>query len=327
MFALRKWIPTMRARDLIALPGVRIIFMMTSMFCVVTPSVAAPAPQASPTLLAEAIADRAAQLAAIDSNAGAMALFTSTIGPALGLKDAAGMLGAKGLSATLAKELGVTELSQSAHDLMAALAAWQLADSILRAGDETVAASIAAAGSSTARHEWINSNGRLPALSDLVRLSTEQPPPDDVRSESSAKHPALLLAAQRVAFEAHQGAIAAWWSLREWKDRVRQTRGLARLCGTWQWTIHNHQHHQEQKIVRVFPPAGYQPPNIPLPAETVILGDSLYLRWEQGIYVEEDSLLFIREGSKEAIRIEGSFVNNTGGWGSIAAKRTADCRP
>jgi hypothetical protein len=30
---------------------------------------------------------------------------------------------------------------------------------------------------------------------------------------------------------------------------------------------------------------------------------------------------------KEATRIEGSFVNNTGGWGPITAKRTADCRP
>lgn len=322
---LAEW--SMRARDRLALHGVGIILLITSVFCAVTPSVAAPAPHAAPTLLSDVIADRGAQLATIDSNAGAMALFTSTIGPALGLKDAAGMLGAKGLSATLARELGVAELSQSAHELMATLAAWQLADSILRASAETWAASIAAAASSSARQEWMTANSRLPALSDLVRLLTEPAPPDQAQSESSTKRTALLLVAHQVAFEAHQGAIAAWWPLREWKDRVRQTRGLARLCGTWQWTIHNHQHHQEQKIVRLFPPAGYQSPNVALPAETVILGDSLYLRWEQGTYVEEDSLLFIREGSKEAARIEGSFVNNTGGWGSIAAKRTADCRP
>jgi hypothetical protein len=57
--------------------------------------------------------------------------------------------------------------------------------------------------------------------------------------------------------------------------------------------------------------------------ETVILGDSIYLRWEQGEFVQEDSLLFIKEGG----RIEGSFENNTGGWGSITAKRTAPCQP
>ncbi|MDH5253523.1 MAG: hypothetical protein OEW25_09375 [Nitrospira sp.] len=322
----------MRTRDLIARYGVWIILLMSAMLCAVAPSAAAPAPHASPARLSEVVDEQAAQLAAIDSNAGAMALFISSIGQALGLNDAAGMLGAKGLPATLAKELGVAELSQSAHELMAALAAWQLADSIHRASEETLAASIATAASSTARREWMHSNSRLPTLSDLVRLLAEQPPPDQVQSESLTKQTALLLAAHRVAFEAHQGAIAAWWSLREWKDRVRQTRGLSRLCGTWQWTIHNHQHHQEQKTVMLFPPAGHQPPNIPLPAETVILGDSIYLRWERSGHVEEDSLLFVTDGHKkdgrnDTLRIEGSFVNNTGGWGSIAAKRTADCRP
>jgi hypothetical protein len=227
----------------------------------------------------------------------------------------------------VAKELGIAELSQSAQELMAALAAWQLADSIRRAGDETLATSIATGTPSTARQEWMNAGSRLPSLSELIRLLTEQSPPDSAQSESQTRRTALLLAAHRAAFEAHQEALTAWWSLREWKDRVRQARGLARLCGTWQWTIHNHRQHQEQKTVISFPPAGQTPPNIPLPVETVILGDSVYLRWENGSYVQEDSLLLIREGLKEATRIEGSFVNNTGGWGPITAKRTADCRP
>ena len=300
---------------------------MAAMACLITPSMAAPTPQASPALLPEVVADRSAQLTAIDSNTGAMALFTSTIGPALGLKDAANILDAKGLSATVAKELGIAELTQSAHELMAALAAWQLADSIRRAGDETLAASIAAGTPSTARQEWMNAGSRLPTLPTLIRLLTEQPPSDQIQSESSTRRTDLLLASHQVAFEAHQEALTAWWSLREWKDRVRQARGQARLCGTWQWTIHNHRQHQEQKTVIIFPPAGQTPPNVPLPVETVILGDSVYLRWENGNYVQEDSLLLVREGLREATRIEGSFINNTGGWGPITAKRTADCRP
>jgi hypothetical protein len=256
-----------------------------------------------------------------------MALFTSAIGPALGLKDAANILGAKGLSAAVAKELGIAELSQSAHELMASLAAWQLADSIQRTSEETLSASMASVTPSTVQQAWMSANSRLPDMPELIRLLTEQSPPDLAQSESPTRRAALLLAAHRVAFEAHQGALTAWWSLREWKDRVRQARGLARLCGTWQWTIHNHRQHQEQKTVIIFPPAGQTPPNVPLPVETVILGDSVYLRWENGSYVQEDSLLLIREGLKEATRIEGSFVNNTGGWGPITAKRTADCRP
>jgi hypothetical protein len=317
----------MRTCKQIAPHSVGIILLMAALFCIVTPVAAAPAPQASPALLPEVVADRSAQLATIDSNAGAMALFTSAIGPALGLKDAANILGAKGLSAAVAKELGIAELSQSAHELMASLAAWQLADSIQRTSEETLSASMASVTPSTVQQAWMNANSRLPALSELMRQLTEQSPPDLAQSESSTRRAALLLAAHRVAFEAHQGALTAWWSLREWKDRVRQARGLARLCGTWQWTIHNHRQHQEQKTVIIFPPAGQTPPNVPLPVETVILGDSVYLRWENGSYVQEDSLLLIREGLKEATRIEGSFVNNTGGWGPITAKRTADCRP
>ncbi|MBH0190281.1 MAG: hypothetical protein HP492_00630, partial [Nitrospira sp.] len=168
----------MRTRDHLAPHGVGIALVIAVLACINTPATAAPALQASPALLAEVVADRSAQLTTIDSNTGAMALFTSAIGPVLGLKDAANILGAKGLSAAVAKELGLAELAQSAHELMAALAAWQLADSIRRASDETLAASIAAGTPSTARQEWMNAGSRLPSLSELIRLLTEQSPPD-----------------------------------------------------------------------------------------------------------------------------------------------------
>jgi hypothetical protein len=54
-----------------------------------------------------------------------------------------------------------------------------------------------------------------------------------------------------------------------------------------------------------------------------VLGDVVYLRWEFPGVVQEDSLLFTGEGQ----RLEGSFVNSSGAWGSITGKRTAPCTP
>ncbi|MGE0275664.1 MAG: hypothetical protein AB7G68_03885 [Nitrospiraceae bacterium] len=119
---------------------------------------------------------------------------------------------------------------------------------------------------------------------------------------------------------AAQQVYRNWLSIHAWKDDVRLSRGLARLCGSWQWTVHNHQNHGEQKLTVTFPPPGEKPAGGG-PAETVAVGDVIYLRWEVAGRVQEDSLLF----SKEAQRLEGSFMNNTGGWGSVTAKRTAGC--
>ena len=85
----------------------------------------AAAPLKTPplVLLSDIVQSQAAQLAAVDSNAGAVALFAAAIGPSLGLRDAAGTLGAKGLPQKLAEELGVAELALSAQRLVAALAA------------------------------------------------------------------------------------------------------------------------------------------------------------------------------------------------------------
>ncbi|MEP6888395.1 MAG: hypothetical protein ABI945_08745 [Nitrospirales bacterium] len=120
---------------------------------------------------------------------------------------------------------------------------------------------------------------------------------------------------------AEQHARTHWISLKAWPDKVRETKGLARLCGTWQWTIHNHQHHQDQKVAMVFPPPDAGSFTGARPAKTVVLGDTIYLRWEFPGVVQEDSLLFTGEGQ----RLEGSFVNSSGAWGSITGKRTAAC--
>jgi hypothetical protein len=105
---------------------------------------------------------------------------------------------------------------------------------------------------------------------------------------------------------------------------VREIRGLSRLCGTWQWTIHNHQqNHREQKLSLFFPPAGNIQAILPGLVETIVLGENVYLRWEIDGRVQEDSLQF----NKEDQRLEGTFVNSQGGWGSISGKRTAGCMP
>ncbi len=124
----------------------------------------------------------------------------------------------------------------------------------------------------------------------------------------------------QLALSAGEAVSKDWFGLHQWKDTVRRRRGRMRLCGSWQWTIHNHQNHGEQKLLVTFPPAGTVQGNGG-PAEIVVLGDVVYLRWEAGGRVQEDSLLLSKEGQ----RLEGTFVNNAGGWGSITGKRTAAC--
>ena len=132
----------------------------------------------------------------------------------------------------------------------------------------------------------------------------------------------LVARAIRAEVAAEQQARAEWSQLRRLRENLREQRGLARLCGTWQWTVHNHQNHADHKIVMAFPPPDALPGQEPRPTKTVVLGDAVYLRWEfdRGI-VQEDSLLFSNEG----LRLEGTFVNSGGAWGGITAKRLTDC--
>ena len=131
----------------------------------------------------------------------------------------------------------------------------------------------------------------------------------------------VTASAMRAEITAEQHARTYWISLKAWPDKIRETKGLARLCGTWQWTIHNHLHHQDQKVAMVFPPPDADSFTGARPAKIVVLGDAIYLRWEFPGVVQEDSLLFTGEGQ----RLEGSFVNSSGAWGSITGKRTAAC--
>jgi len=264
------------------------------------------------------------KLAAVDSDQAAKEIFATTIGPAVNLSEVAATIGAKALPAKMSKDLLLGEITQSAQRLVAALAAWQLADSVITSLQQAGGSISALPDPASRRIEWLKANGPFPSLAKIQPAVPGPGQDSSPAAEPPLDHTKLALAAGQTAMEASQQAWSEWWRLKSWKERVRALRGQTRLCGTWQWVIHNHQqHHQEQKLSLMFPPAGKDGSGLAGLAETIVLGDTVYLRWEIDGRVQEDSLLF----SKESQRLEGSFVNNQGGWGSITGKRTAGCTP
>ncbi len=246
----------------------------------------------------QVIQKHAETLAAIVSEADALKAFIASLGPALGLHDAALTLQAKSLPASLAQDLFIQELQNSATQLAAGLAALRLARSSWEATKTADTARLTALdGDLVRQREWLERQG----VSPLV----------------------LRNLAKQLEATALEKVFVEWTRIHHWKDQVRERRGLARLCGAWQWTIHNHQNHHEQKLVMVFPfpGLGRQLPNGS--TEIVVLGDNVYLRWEAAGRIQEDSLQFTKEGQ----RLEGTFINNLGGWGSISAKRSEACVP
>ena len=121
--------------------------------------------------------------------------------------------------------------------------------------------------------------------------------------------------------EARRQAGELFRHLRSWREEWSTARGRARLCGTWSWIVHNHQNHQDHKMVVTFPPRGGSQSGLVLPKAVVVLGDSVYLRWEFAGGYQEDSLLF----SANDQRLEGTFVNSRGAHGSITGRRVGAC--
>jgi hypothetical protein len=247
----------------------------------------------------------------VESDQAAKEAFMSAVGRAAGLHDVAGTLAVQGLSSKLAKDLMVPQITASAQRLVSALTAWRLAGLIMQSLEGKIPRTEVVI--SPAQTSWLTATGAFPSLDEAMK-----------RWDGGDMTGAAGVAAGHLAEEAARVAMEEWWRLKTWKDRVRIVRGQSRLCGTWQWVIHNHQrHHEEQKLSLLFPPPGKDGAQIPGLAETVVLGDVVYLRWERDGKVQEDSLLFSKEGQ----RLEGTFINSQGGWGSITGKRTAACTP
>jgi len=255
-------------------------------------------------------------LSALSSGQDATTLFRQEFAPRLGLKDAALTIGVKNLPAAMAKELILDDVKQAVSRLMKGLAAWQLAESVKAAATGGPAPQV-----TEARTVWLTEELESDhALRQLLTQLQQQATADgSAFATGSADSSQLLLRAVTVESWAMHTVNREWFKLHNWKDAVRQQRALARLCGTWQWMIHNHQNHREDKTSVIFAPPGAEPSASP--AEIIAAGDTLYLRWETKVGVQEDSLVFSGEGQ----RLEGTFVNSTGGWGSITGKQTATC--
>lgn len=334
-------------------------------------------------------------LATVASDADALTLFTTKLGPASGLAEVASLL----KSSTAAQEspsgAGTSpSLDRSAIRYVAALSRWELAQALRTAffstdeqrdpevltaragqvawlvGTDTAsplarlrplieatawAGSIPGAdvdhptydgyrasmdraypdmvGSDTAWLPAIEQSGSAVLKQRLISDIIEMPVSESARTQMAARYlarrlrPLLDARMQALVADLEREAVgttyAEWQVLRGARDRAREVAGLKRLCGSWQWTIHNHRNHGDQKAVMVFAPPGSEQAGAMRPTEVVVLGDAVYLRWElPGGLIQEDSLLFIGEGR----RLEGSFVASGGSWGNITGKRTQGCK-
>ncbi len=242
----------------------------------------------------------APQLTTLSNDADALALFSSQLAPSLNL------------NASL-----TPEQQQTAGQLVAELAAWRLAAAIRKAADaDDHAALLPLLHSITAQRNWLMRDDRFPALRRVLTFGDTLPAGDPARMA----HLAGL--AFRAEAEAERNARLLWDRLQSWNEQLKAQKAAARLCGTWQWTIHNHKNHMEHKTVIVLlPPGTPAPPDMPQPAKMVVLGDAVYLRWDFRGGYQEDSLLFVKEGR----HLEGTFVNTAGDWGAITGKRIAGC--
>ncbi len=120
-----------------------------------------------------------------------------------------------------------------------------------------------------------------------------------------------------------QQAWTTWQAIQKWNNDRKNEQGLRRLCGTWQWLIHNHQNHGDHKTIMVYPPPSQYHRMDPQPATVRVQGDTVYIRWEfpRGI-VQEESLLF---GEKDQL-LSGTFMNNLGPNGNITGRRVKPCQ-
>src|SRR5215218_6032847 len=146
----------------------RIVAVLLILLSIAWSEVSADQPSSFP--LADVVKQQAARLAALENNADAIGAFTTSIGPAIGLRDAAGTLAAKTIPPQMAQELRVADLTLSVQRLMAALAAWQLAETVTQAVEPASTVDVSSLAPSPTREEWLKANGPPATLPDMLRL-------------------------------------------------------------------------------------------------------------------------------------------------------------
>ena len=135
-------------------------------------------------------------------------------------------------------------------------------------------------------------------------------------------HTHLLLQAVDVESKAQEVAWSSWYAIQQWEQQDQHNHALIRLCGTWKWIIHNHQNHGDHKSTMEFIPPGQEASPQVQPSTILIHGDTVYLKWIFPQGIQEDSLLL----SNHDTRLEGTFMNSLGPYGSISGQRISKCK-
>ena len=183
-------------------------------------------------------------------------------------------------------------------------------------------------GAAGVRNRLRDSWERLPVRDGQHEQSSESDPAPSInRFLRQFFLPMATAYIQAALLQAHvrneQQAWKHWRAIQQWSDDQKNEKGLQRLCGTWQWLIHNHQNHGDHKTIMVYPPPSQYHRMDPRPAAVRVQGDTVYIRWEfPGGIVQEESLLL----SEKDQLLSGTFVNNLGPNGNITGRRVKSCR-
>lgn len=131
----------------------------------------------------------------------------------------------------------------------------------------------------------------------------------------------IVASTVRLQAGAERQFFSKWQAVEAWVSKTQQAQSLMRLCGIWQWIIHNHQNHQDHKTTMRFPPPDQYDRLDPRPSKIQIQGDTVYIRWQFPRGYQEDSLLL----SARDRTIEGTFFNTAGPHGSITGRKVKAC--
>lgn len=135
-------------------------------------------------------------------------------------------------------------------------------------------------------------------------------------------HTYFLTHAIQIEAQAHEVAWESWYRLQQWQQQEQSNQAIIRLCGTWKWIIHNHQNHGDHKTTMTFSPPGQDMPPQVQPTTILIHGDTVFLKWTFPQGFQEDSLLL----SNHDTRLEGTFRNSLGPYGSLSGQRLSPCQ-
>ena len=160
--------------------------------------------------------------------------------------------------------------------------------------------------------DWIQSKPTLEKIKHLLDIQ---------KTFSLTPQQEIIALPLGVEAQAYETAWEAWQRIRHWQQQQQTSNAKLRLCGTWKWIIHNHQNHGDHKTTMTFLPPGLTTPSHVEPTTILIYGDVVYLKWTFPQGIQEDSLLISNHDS----RLEGTFTNSLGPYGSISGQRLSPC--